>query len=216
MNTEAVIFDLDGTLLNTIDDLADSMNQVLHENSLPEHDRDKYFYFVGNGARKLVERALPEGWGDEKSVEKFLNRYREVYGERWNRKTRLYSGIEDLLLKLRELQIPLAILSNKPHKDVLKVVAHYFDNTLFSVIAGQKEHLPHKPSPDGVFLILKELNVLRENCLFVGDSSVDMQTAVNGGLKAVGVSWGFRSVKELREYGADFIIDDPLELLFLL
>lgn len=216
MNTDAVLFDLDGTLLNTLDDLADSMNSVLKENNLPVHGVEQYCYFVGNGAFKLVERALPEDRRTEDEVNKFLGLYREVYGRSWNIKTELYSGISDLLLKLRELRIPLAVLSNKPHTDVLKVVGHYFDDNLFSAIAGQRDSIPQKPAPDGVFEILEELKVLPENCLFLGDSSVDMKTANAAGVKAVGVTWGFRTVDELRENGADYIIDEPEQLLSLL
>ena len=216
MNTETVIFDLDGTLLNTLEDLADSMNRVLKVHSLPEHNSESYKHFVGNGARKLVERALPVHLRDSDTVDKYLREYRSVYDNNWRNKTELYSGIADMLVKLRELRIPIAILSNKPHSDVLKVVAHFFDDTTFSAISGQRDHIPHKPAPDGVFVIMEELKVLPDFCLFVGDSSVDMQTAKNSGMKAVGVSWGFRTVGELLENGADHIIDDPQELLSLL
>ena len=216
MNIEAIIFDLDGTLLNTIEDLADSMNQVLAEYNFPIHDTDKYFYFIGNGARTLVERALPEDQRNENDISRYLMRYRDIYREKWNVKTKQYAGIEELLSKLKVLNLPMAILSNKPHSDVKKCVDYFFENSAFSIIAGQKDFIPHKPEPDGVHLIIEELKVKPENCLFVGDSSVDMKTAKASGTKAVGVSWGFRSKEELLENGADFIIDEPLDLLSLL
>lgn len=216
MKTEAVLFDLDGTLLNTIDDLADSMNQVLRENNFPEHETEKYCLFVGNGAKKLVERALPEDQREESEIDKYHIRYRELYGKCWKNKTSLYEGIEDLLTRLRILNIPIAILSNKPHGDVLRVTNFFFEDDLFSVISGQKDHIPHKPAPDGIYLITDELKVNCEKCLFVGDSSVDMKTAGAARMKAVGVSWGFRSTEELIENGADYIINEPGELLSLL
>lgn len=216
MKTEAVIFDLDGTLLDTLEDLGDSMNSVLKENGFPQHRSDNYSYFIGNGARKLVERALPEGHKDELSVNRYLVEWLAAYGQWWNVKTKPYVGIMDMLLKLRELRIPLAILSNKPHDDVLKLVAHYFDDSLFSSITGQKDHIPHKPSPDGAFLICEQFGVLPDKCIFVGDTSVDMETAKVAGMTAIGVSWGFRPVRELLESGADSIINKPEELLSLL
>jgi len=216
MNIKAVIFDLDGTLLDTIDDLTDSMNLVLRENQYPEHDREKYNYFVGNGGRKLVERALPESERNEKSIDTCLKRWKEIYEVSSTIKTKLYPGIENMLLKLKELRIPIAILSNKPHEEVLKLVSHYFDERQFVHISGQKEHIPHKPAPDGVYIILDQLNVSPESCLFVGDTPVDMKTADATGMKSVGVSWGFRPVQELKENGADYIIEDPDQLLPLL
>ncbi len=215
MDIKAIIFDLDGTLLNTIDDLADSMNQVLKESGFPVHDVDEYLYFVGNGARILVERALPEDQRDSSSIDKYLIRYRENYRNNWNNKTLPYAGIDIMLAKLKPLGLTLAILSNKPHNDVLKCTSYYFDETIFSSIAGQKDSVPHKPAPDGALIIAKELRLQPENCLFVGDSSVDMKTAKAAGMIAVGVSWGFRIREELLENGADYIIDSPEELLGL-
>jgi phosphoglycolate phosphatase len=216
MKTEAVIFDLDGTLLDTLDDLCDSANFVLEQNGYPTHDREKYSYFVGNGARKLIERALPENQRGKESVEIYLGQWRRAYKSRWNNKTKPYDGINDMLLKLRELRIPMAVLSNKTHNEVLKIMDFYFDDSLFFSIDGQQDHIPHKPAPDGVYTICEKLGVKPENCLFVGDTSVDMETAKISGMKAVGVSWGFRPVEELLENGADYIINHPSELLPLI
>lgn len=216
MKEVAVIFDMDGTLLDTIDDLSESANLVLKEEGLPVHDRDAYYLFVGNGARTLMERALPgELKGDNRLIERLLGKFRDTYRERQYDKTVPYDGITDILLKLRELRIPLGILSNKPHELVKEIAAHYFAPGLFSAIAGQKEGIPHKPDPRGAYDLAAELCIAPENCLFVGDSSVDMDTAVNAGMKAVGVSWGFRSIDELKAHRADYIIHSPEELLTL-
>lgn len=216
MKTQAVIFDLDGTLLDTIDDLADSMNKVLKNEGFPQHARDKYNYFVGNGQRKLVERTIPELERSEENILKYMKQWKDIYKKSCTVKTKLYPGIATMLLKLKELRIPIAILSNKPHEEVMKLVSFYLDDRQFSAISGQKEHIPHKPAPDGVFIILEELKALPEFCLFVGDTPVDMETAAVSGMKSVGVSWGFRPAAELNEAGADYIIDDPEELLSLL
>lgn len=216
MNIQTVIFDLDGTLLDTLDDLTNSMNRVLHENQYPEHNREKYNYFVGNGGRTLVERALPESERNEQSIDKYLKRWKEIYDASSTVNTKLYPGIANMLLKLKELRISIAILSNKPHKEVLKLVSYYFDERQFVHISGQKDHIPHKPAPDGVHLILDQLKVSPESCLFVGDTPVDVKTAKASDMKSVGVSWGFRPAEELLENGADYIIDEPDQLLSLL
>ncbi len=216
MKIDAIIFDLDGTLLNTIDDLAGSMNKVLKENSFPTHPTSSYFYFIGNGAKSLVERALPEDKRDPVLLEKYLCRYRDIYRENWNVETKLYDEIDNMLISVKNLNIPMAILSNKPHSDVLKCIDYYFKPNTFLTVTGQKDTIPHKPAPDGAFNITKELEVNSERTIFVGDSSVDMKTAKAAGMIAVGVSWGFRTTKELLENGADHIIDKPSELLVLL
>ncbi|MGL1890734.1 MAG: HAD family hydrolase [Spirochaetaceae bacterium] len=216
MKIEAIIFDLDGTLLNTLDDLAGSMNKVLEENSLPTHPSSSYLYFIGGGAKKLVESALPETERTPELIDKYLNRYRDIYRENWNVNTKLYDDIESMLIKLKSLNVPIAVLSNKPHSDVLKCVDYYFKPETFLSVAGQKDSIPHKPAPDGAFNIVNELNVNVENTIFVGDSSVDMKTAKAAKMIAVGVSWGFRTTEELLKNGADHIINNPGQLLSLL
>lgn len=207
---------MDGTLLDTIDDIADSCNQVLREGGFPEHPVPAYFQFVGNGARKLMERALPDNYSsDPQFVDKLLEKFRDTYKACQFNKTGLYQGIDKMLKELKENEIPMAILSNKPHSFVVEIAKHYFDDSLFVSIAGQKEHIEAKPAPDGAVLAAENLDVPPSNCLFVGDSSVDMETAVNAGMTAVGVSWGFRSVEELKAHGAKHIIDSPLQLLDL-
>lgn len=216
MKYEAVIFDMDGTLLDTIDDIADSANQILKDEGYPEHPVSSYCQFVGNGARKLMERALPhEHSSNGRLIDRLLEKFRDVYKARQFNKTDLYDGIANMLEELKGRGIPMAILSNKPHSFVVEIAKHYFDESLFVSIAGQKENMEAKPAPEGAVLAARALNVPESGCLFVGDSSVDMQTAVNAGMTAVGVSWGFRSVEELKAHGADHIIDSPGQLLSL-
>lgn len=216
MKYNAVIFDMDGTLLDTIDDIADTANQILREEGLPEHSVADYNRFVGNGARKLMERVLPEETRSDQYVSHLLERFHVVYKTLQFNKTDLYDGIGDLLAKLKTLRIPMAILSNKPHNFVMEIASHYFDEGLFLSVAGQKDHIIPKPAPDGAIIAARELAVPTAQCLFVGDTDVDMKTAVNAGMTAVGVSWGFRPVEELKAHGAHHIIDSPLQLLSLL
>jgi len=215
MKFKAVIFDMDGTLLDTIDDLADASNKVLRDMGFPEHPRDSYFYFVGNGARKLIERALPSEAVTEELVDKLLNDFRVGYRSIQYNKTDLYEGIGEMLSKLKALRIPMAILSNKPHELVGEIAEHYFEKGLFVTAAGQKDDIPAKPHPEGAILTARTLGFEPEECLFVGDSSVDMDTAVNAGMTGVGVSWGFRTVEELKAHKADYIIDSPQQLVSL-
>lgn len=206
---------MDGTLLDTIDDIADASNRILKEMGYPEHPRESYFMFVGNGARKLIERALPEEVVTDELVDRLLSEFRVGYRSMQYNKTDLYEGIGDMLSKLKALRIPMAIVSNKPDEMVKEIADHYFDPGLFVSIAGQKDHIPAKPDPEGAFEAARDLDVSPDECLFVGDSSVDMDTALNAGMTGVGVSWGFRSVEELKAHKAAYIIDAPVQLLSL-
>ena len=213
MKIDGLIFDLDGTLLNTINDLANSMNIVLEENNFLTHPTESYLYFIGDGAKKLVERALPKEERIPQRIDLHLQRFREVYSKNWNVETKLYDGIDTMLIAIKKLKIPIGLLSNKPHVDVLKCVDYYFESETFSSVSGQKDSIPHKPAPNGAFIVARELNIKPINTIFVGDSSVDMKTAKAAGMIAVGVSWGFRTTKELLENGANHIIHEPKELL---
>lgn len=215
MKFKAVIFDMDGTLLNTIDDITDASNRILRKMGYPVHPRESYFQFVGNGTRKLIERALPEEACSEKLVDKLLKDFSVGYRTVQYNKTDLYKGITETLTELKERCIPMAILSNKPDLMVQEIGGHFFQPGLFISMAGQKEHIPAKPDPEGAYIAARQLGVAPENCLFVGDSSVDMDTAVNAGMTGVGVSWGFRSVEELKAHKAVYIIDSPQELISL-
>jgi phosphoglycolate phosphatase len=212
---QAVIFDLDGTLLDTLEDIAAAANSALREEGFPEHPLDAYRRFVGNGVAILMQRALPESNLQPEQIERCAERFRDVYRDHWNLRTQLYPGINELLSELRARHLQLGVLSNKPHEFTLQCVTTYFPTDWFTCVFGQREGIPHKPDPAGVHEILDHMQVAPEHCLFVGDSAVDMQTARGAGLTAIGVSWGFRSRDELLEHGAARIIDHPHELLAL-
>lgn len=212
---KAVIFDLDGTLLNTIDDLANSVNFMLKQSNFPTFSVDEFKYKVGNGMRKLIERSLPETYKTDEQIEKSLEVFMACYNKHKNDNTAPYENILDLLETLKQKGIKLAVATNKAHIAAKPLVENTFQG-LFDEIAGQKENVPTKPNPQIVFSILEKLNVMPDECLFVGDSGVDMQTAKNASIKAVGVLWGFRKEDELLQNGADEIISSPLELLKLI
>jgi len=216
MRYKAVIFDLDGTLLDTIEDLGDSMNSVLEKHGYPVHDLKAYKYFVGNGMRNLVLRALPENRRDSASVDQGLIEMQSEYAKRWADKTRPYPGIPALLDALTEKGIKLAVLSNKLDKfsnDIVKKLLPHWD---FYPVYGERKGVPIKPDPAGALEIAGILGLSPEEFLYLGDSGVDMKTAVSAGMYAIGVLWGFRNAGELRENGANMIIADPLEVLKLL
>ena len=213
----AVIFDLDGTLLDTIEDLADSMNHVLLENALPTHPVDAYFHFIGNGMAKLVERALPDSIrSNGEQVVNFTEAFRIAYDARWNRKSKPYPGIPEVLDSLVAAGIPMAICSNKPDPFTQKCVAELLPRWKFDCVLGQSDAFPRKPDPSSTLHITKTLGIAPAEAWFIGDSGVDMQTASAAGAQAVGVLWGFRSESELRENGASHIVTTPAELQELL
>ncbi len=213
--TKAVIFDLDGTLLNTIDDLATSTNYALERNGYPTHELSVYPYYVGNGVAKLLERALPEQARTPENVA-LLRRDFVAYYDRHNTDlTRPYPGIPELLATLRQREIVLAVASNKYHEATLRLIDHYFPG-MFRIVMGQREGVPPKPDPTVVYDILSATGISKNDTLYVGDSGVDMATAANSGLHSVGVTWGFRPKSELQQFGAMYMIDSPAELLGLL
>ncbi|NLC67883.1 MAG: HAD family hydrolase [Clostridiaceae bacterium] len=213
MNYKAVIFDLDGTLLDSIEDLADSMNTVLEEAGYPAHDIETYKYYVGNGMKNLVLQSLPESHKDSRSVEHFIQRMQEEYSRRWNKKTRPYDGIPELLDKLREKNIQVAVLSNKPDKFTKLIVKELLSSWHFSAVYGDREGIPKKPDPGGALEIAGMLGLQPKNILYLGDTGVDMQTANNAGMFAVGALWGFRKKEEILSNGAAALISNPLDLL---
>lgn len=206
------IFDLDGTLVNSIYDLADAMNSVLGKYGYPVHDTEKYKYFVGDGTLKLVERAIPESERTEEKIAGLHSEFSEEYTKRAVEKTRPYDGIVQLLNKLKESGCLLSVASNKPDKFSRFIVETLFGTEIFDMISGKKEGVPTKPAPDIVFDIMKRLGVSAENTVMAGDSNVDVYTAHNAGLKCIGCTWGFRGRRELTEAGADMIADNPAEI----
>ena len=208
---KAVIFDLDGTLTDTIGDLAAAVNYVLEKNGFPTHDEEKYFYFVGTGSYNLVKKASPEGIGEEKLFS-MLDEFFAFYGEHYLDKTVPYDNVSETLALLKQKGIKLAVCSNKIQNMTEKVVEKYFGG-IFTYVFGQNDRFPLKPDPAAPLWIAEQIGVKPSEVMFVGDSGVDMKTGKNAGFTSVGVSWGFRTVEELLENGADYIINNPLELL---
>lgn len=206
------IFDLDGTLVNSLCDLADSVNYVLEKYGYPVHDIEEYKYFVGNGTLKLIERALPESDRTNEKIEKLHSEFSQEYTKRALDKTRPYDGIVQLLNKIKENDCKLAVASNKPDKFSKYIVESLFGTDIFDIISGKKDGVPTKPSPDIILDILNQLGVSKEDAVMAGDSNVDVFTAHNAGLKCVGCTWGFRGRQELVEAGADVIADIPEEI----
>ena len=214
MKYKAIIFDLDGTLLNTLDDIADSMNFALRSVGFAEHLADDYRKFVGNGITNLVKTSLPkEFYNDRDTIEMCLNILQDEYKERWDRKSCLYNGIADMLNELQELSIPLNILSNKPNEFVQAVVNKFFDRWDFANVIGARKGVPIKPDPSAAIEIAKNLNIDPVDIVYVGDSDIDIKTAISANMFPVGVSWGFRDVTELFDTGAKIVLAEPTELI---
>ena len=208
-----IIFDLDGTLVNSIFDLADSVNYVLRQNGYDEHTLDSYYYFVGNGTLKLIERALPQDKRTDNEIERIHSQFAEYYSQNYLNKTVPYDGIKELLIKLDKRKIKYSVASNKTDNFTCEIINKLFCDNHFDVVMGKKDGNPTKPNPKIIYDILEENNFTPNEILFVGDSGVDIETGHNAKLRAVGCLWGFRDEKELIEAGADFIISHPMELI---
>lgn len=202
-----IIFDLDGTLLNTIADLAQSTNHALQALGYPTHEESAYNFMVGNGINKLFERALPEGEKTEENVLCVRRKFIPYYDLHNADKSRPYPGIPELLEHLQEQGIQLAVASNKYQTATVKLIAHYFPNIHFTAVFGQREGVNVKPDPTIVHDILDIAKIDKEDVLYVGDSGVDMQTAANAGVTACGVTWGFRPHAELEKFHPEHIVD---------
>ncbi|MDR0712208.1 MAG: HAD family hydrolase [Prevotellaceae bacterium] len=208
-----IIFDLDGTLLNTIADLANSANHALRANGFPTHPVEAYRWFVGNGVSKLLERTLPEGEKTEENILRLRSSFFPYYKEHDAEHTAPYPGIPALLAQLQRLNVSVAVASNKYHAATCKLVAHYFPDVRFSRVLGQREGIAPKPDPAIVYDILAATAADRGKTLYVGDSNVDMQTALNSGVAACGVTWGFRPRAELEELHPAYMVDKPEEII---
>ena len=207
-----VIFDLDGTLLDTIADLAASVNHSLSAHGFTVHDEGKYKFMVGNGISALIERALPPGNKTPADVARVRETFLSHYDSSNTVLSGPYPGIAELLRELGNSGIAMAVASNKYDAATQKLVKYYFPDIDFKAVIGNLEGLPPKPDPTVVSLILRETGYSREETVFVGDSGVDMQTASNAGVTAVGVTWGFRPRAELEEFSPAYIIGSPAEL----
>ncbi len=211
MRYKLAVFDMDGTILNTLEDLADSTNYALKANGLPERTIDEVRRFVGNGIRLLIERAVPTDT-DKKLTDKVFDTFKEYYKTHCAVKTRPYDGIKDVLLELRKAGCLTAVVSNKADFAVQDLCKDYFDN-LFDFAIGEREGIKKKPAPDSVFEVLSKLNVEKDNAVYIGDSDVDFATSVNAGMDVIMVGWGFRDEEFLREKGAKRVIKQPSEIL---
>lgn len=207
---KCVIFDLDGTLLNTLEDLANVGNRVLEKMGFPQHETEKYKYFVGNGIPKLIERIIPEGCSDE-DRKKVHELYSENYGKHCCDNTKPYEGIAELLRNLKNNGIMTAVATNKDHSFSVELVKEFFDSSI-DIVVGRKDGFPKKPDPYAVNYILNELGIDKSDTLYVGDSDVDMQTALNAGVCSCGALWGYRTERELTESGACHIAASAEEL----
>jgi len=216
MLTQLVIFDLDGTLIDSIGDLADAMNAVLESLGYPAHPRDNYRFLVGDGIEILVRRALPAEVVKTTNISEVVQKMRREYSTRWTATTRPFPDISELLVELHTRQILTTVLSNKPDSPTREIVGELFPDEPFDVVRGAREGVPLKPDPTSTLEILSETEVAPEQTIFVGDTPVDIATGANAGARSVGVTWGFRDAQELLEAGADHIIHHPLELLAFL
>lgn len=208
-----IIFDLDGTLLDTIADLASATNYALTQLGYPTHDTDTIRSFVGNGINKLLERALPADEQTENNVMRMRTHFVPYYDVHNADLSSPYPGIEALLQTLQENSIAIAVASNKYQEATTKLIKHYFPTIQFAEVLGQRENIPVKPHPTIVFDILNKTGINKKEVLYVGDSGVDMQTAHNAGVDAIGVSWGFRPRTELETLHPLAIIDKAEELM---
>jgi len=216
MGYSAIIFDLDGTLLNTIDDLANSMNVVLEQHDFPVHPVEHYKYFVGNGMDNLTKRVLPKTCTDELFINSFLEEFQNQYSQNWHTFTKPYPGIETLLENLEARGIKMSVLSNKADQFTQFIIDYYFGLNHFDFIHGAKVGIPKKPDPSAALEIAYGSNIQPSDFLYLGDSGVDMQTANAAGMFALGATWGFRKTDELIENGAKKLIHDPIEIIDLI
>ena len=215
MSKQLVIFDLDGTLLDTVADLANATNQALAKCGYPTHPTEAYYRFVGNGINKLFARALPEEARTEENVQRIRTLFIPYYNEHNADDSHPYPGIVELLTQLQSQGIQLAVASNKYQQATAKLVGHFFPNIRFAAVYGQREGVPIKPDPTIVNDILSETGISRAHTLYIGDSGVDMQTTRNASVESVGVTWGFRDEEELRTNGATHIIHHAKDILKL-
>lgn len=208
-----VIFDLDGTLLNTIEDLGHAANYALEQNGFATHSMASYPFFVGNGVRRLMERVVPEDARDNETINTLLKDFKQYYDLHNTDLTRPYDGIIDLLDELKARGVAMAVASNKYQAATTRIIGHFFGHYDFVAVEGQKEGVPVKPDPSVVFQILLQAPTPKREVLYVGDSGVDMETARRACIDSVGVTWGFRPEKELNEYHANVIVNKPGDIL---
>lgn len=208
-----IIFDLDGTLLNTIEDLGHAANHALQACGFPTHDISSYPYFVGNGVGRLIERVLPTDHRDPETISRTRELFQAYYDRHLRDHTQPYPGITEMLERLAQSGLKFAVASNKYQAAVTALVAHFFPRLPFEAIHGMRPDIPAKPDPSIVFNILSTIPTAKSEVLYVGDSGVDIETARRACIENVGVTWGFRPLSELRRFYAEHIISSPAELI---
>ena len=213
MRYQAILFDLDGTLLDTLGDIGDAVNRVLIKRDYPTHPTPAFRYFIGDGAEMLIRRALPEGERSQSNVERCLAAFLEDYAQNWNIKTRPYHGIPEMLNELANLGLKMAILSNKPHPMVVRCVEAFFKQWRFQAVQGHSGQYPKKPDPSGALTIAQQMTVNPGDILYLGDSKTDMETATAAMMIPIGAAWGFRPAGELLQSGCRFLAQNPLDVL---
>lgn len=212
---KAFIFDLDGTLIDSLADIAESINRMLDARGYPRCEQGVFKQMVGDGMEKLVERALPQAVRSEELIRICVEEYRANYDMLWNAQTRPYPGVVAMLAELKGRGMRLGVISNKAHRFTVPMTEHFFGKACFDHILGQRAEVPRKPAPDGAHEMAAFLGMKTDELAYVGDSGIDMAFAKGSGMKAVGVRWGFRGEEELREHGADVIISSPADLFDL-
>lgn len=211
MKYDAIVFDLDGTLIDTLEDLKDSVNFALNKFGFPERSLDEIRSFVGNGVKRLVYLSVPEGT-DEETSEKCLKIFKEHYKINSRNKTAPYNGIPEMLETVKAAGFKTAVVTNKIQDAAIEIIRSFFGDKI-DVIIGQVDGVAQKPEPDGVWLALEKLGADRSKAVYIGDSEVDCMTAHNAGLPCIGVTWGFRSREVLEENKAEFIADSPEQIM---
>lgn len=209
---KACIFDLDGTLVDSLADLATAVNRMLDDNGYPRAPLEMFPRYIGDGMKKLVERALPESARDQGNVERCAAEYLRHYEQCWHDQTRVYDGILEVVRVLREGGIRLAVLSNKPHRFTVMCCEHFFPQGVFEVVLGQREGVPRKPDPTAGVEIARRLGLDVSECAYVGDSGIDMEFAGRAGMRRIGVLWGFRGRQEILDNGAEVLVEKPAQL----
>lgn len=212
MPFQAAIFDLDGTLVDSLRDLAETANSVLAESGYPPHPMDAYRYFVGDGVNALVRRMLPAS-ANEEQCRRCQDHFIASYARNWRINSCPYPGIRDMLLGLKNNGLKIAVLSNKPHDFTKDFVKYFFPDQCFEAVFGQRPEVARKPSPQGAIEIAALMRLAPSHCLYIGDTAIDMQTGKSAGMFTIGVLWGFRDRRELEEHHADLIVDQPLEIV---
>lgn len=207
------IFDLDGTLIDSVEDLADAMNKVLVNNDYRIHDLEDYRQFVGNGVKKLITRSLDEKYRTDEIIDRLLVEFVKNYAQNVCEKTKPYNGIIDVITALKEKGFYLAVCSNKPHENTEFIVKKLFGENTFDMIVGNKEGIAHKPDPAVINMIINHFNVSKDQAVLIGDSDVDITTGVNASIDTIGCTWGYRTKDVLIEAGAKHIVYDPYEIL---